>query len=171
MVILCSSSSMLKSSMVRVGFSRDIHRLVENRDLLLGGVKIPYHLGELAHSDGDVLFHALAESILGALALGDLGKHFPDTSDETLNMDSSIIVKKCYDFAKERGFHIVNVDLTITLEKPKLKNYIEEIRGNISKLLEVNIDCVSVKAGTNEGCGEIGRNEAVSAESIILLEK
>ena len=171
MVILCSSSSMLKSSMVRVGFSRDIHRLVENRDLLLGGVKIPYHLGELAHSDGDVLYHALAESILGALALGDLGKHFPDTSDETLNMDSSIIVKKCYGFAKERGFHIVNVDLTITLEKPKLKNYIEEIRGNISKLLEVNIDCVSVKAGTNEGCGEIGRNEAVSAESIILLEK
>ena len=162
---------MLKSSMVRVGFSRDIHRLVENRDLLLGGVKIPYHLGELAHSDGDVLYHALAESILGALALGDLGKHFPDTSDETLNMDSSIIVKKCYDFAKERGFHVVNVDLTITLEKPKLKNYIEEIRGNISKLLEVNIDCVSVKAGTNEGCGEIGRNEAVSAESIILLEK
>ena len=162
---------MLKSSMVRVGFSRDIHRLVENRDLLLGGVKIPYHLGELAHSDGDVLYHALAESILGALALGDLGKHFPDTSDETLNMDSSIIVKKCYGFAKERGFHVVNVDLTITLEKPKLKNYIEEIRGNISKLLEVNIDCVSVKAGTNEGCGEIGRNEAVSAESIILLEK
>ena len=171
MVILCSSSSMLKSSMVRVGFSRDIHRLVENRDLLLGGVKIPYHLGELAHSDGDVLYHALAESILGALALGDLGKHFPDTSNETLNMDSSIIVKKCYDFAKESGFHVVNVDLTITLEKPKLKNYIEEIRGNISKLLEVNIDCVSVKAGTNEGCGEIGRNEAVSAESIILLEK
>ena len=171
MVILCSSSSMLKNSMVRVGFSRDIHRLVENRDLLLGGVKIPYHLGELAHSDGDVLYHALAESILGALALGDLGKHFPDTSDETLNMDSSIIVKKCYDFAKERGFHVVNVDLTINLEKPKLKNYIEEIRGNISKLLEVNIDCVSVKAGTNEGCGEIGRNEAVSAESIILLEK
>ena len=171
MVILCSSSSMLKSSMVRVGFSRDIHRLVENRDLLLGGVKIPYHLGELAHSDGDVLYHALAESILGALALGDLGKHFPDTSNETLNMDSSIIVKKCYGFAKERGFHVVNVDLTITLEKPKLKNYIEEIRGNISKLLEVNIDCVSVKAGTNEGCGEIGRNEAVSAESIILLEK
>ena len=162
---------MLKSSMVRVGFSRDIHRLVENRDLLLGGVKIPYHLGELAHSDGDVLYHALAESILGALALGDLGKHFPDTSNETLNMDSSIIVKKCYGFAKERGFHVVNVDLTITLEKPKLKNYIEEIRGNISKLLEVNIDCVSVKAGTNEGCGEIGRNEAVSAESIILLEK
>lgn len=157
--------------MNRIGFSRDIHKLVEGRDLLLGGVKIPYHLGELAHSDGDVLYHALAESILGALAMGDLGKHFPDTSDETLNMDSSIIVKKCYGFAKERGYHIVNVDLTITLEKPKLRNYIDQIRENISKILEINIDCVSVKAGTNEGCGEIGRNEAISAESIVLLEK
>lgn len=157
--------------MNRIGFSRDIHKLVEGRDLLLGGVKIPYHLGELAHSDGDVLYHALAESILGALAMGDLGKHFPDTSDETLNMDSSIIVKKCYGFAKERGYHIVNVDLTITLEKPKLRNYIDQIRENISKVLEINIDCVSVKAGTNEGCGEIGRNEAISAESIVLLEK
>lgn len=157
--------------MIRVGFSRDIHKLVEGRDLLVGGVKIPYHLGELAHSDGDVLYHALGESILGALALGDLGKHFPDTSDETLNMDSSLIVKQCYEFAKQRGFHIVNVDLTITLEKPKLRNYIDQIRENISKLLEISIDCVSVKAGTNEGCGEIGRNEAISAESIILLEK
>ena len=157
--------------MIRVGFSRDIHKLVEGRDLLLGGVKIPYHLGELAHSDGDVLYHALGESILGALALGDLGKHFPDTSDDTLNMDSSLIVKQCYEFAKQRGFHIVNVDLTITLEKPKLKNYIDQIRENISKVLEISIDCVSVKAGTNEGCGEIGRNEAISAESIILLEK
>ena len=157
--------------MIRVGFSRDIHKLVEGRDLLVGGVKIPYHLGELAHSDGDVLYHALGESILGALALGDLGKHFPDTSDETLNMDSSLIVKQCYEFAKQRGFHIVNVDLTITLEKPKLRNYIDQIRENISKVLEISIDCVSVKAGTNEGCGEIGRNEAISAESIILLEK
>lgn len=157
--------------MNRIGFSRDIHKLVEGRDLLLGGVKIPYSLGELAHSDGDVLYHALAESILGALAMGDLGKHFPDTSDETLNMDSSIIVKKCYGFAKEQGYHIVNVDLTITLEKPKLRNYIDQIRENISKVLEINIDCVSVKAGTNEGCGEIGRNEAISAESIVLLEK
>lgn len=157
--------------MIRVGFSRDIHKLVEGRDLLLGGVKIPYHLGELAHSDGDVLYHALGESILGALALGDLGKHFPDTSDDTLNMDSSLIVKQCYEFAKQRGFHIVNVDLTITLEKPKLRNYIDQIRENISKILEISIDCVSVKAGTNEGCGEIGRNEAISAESIILLEK
>ena len=171
MVISCSSSSMLKSSMLRIGFSRDIHKLVEGRDLLLGGVKIPYHLGELAHSDGDVLYHALAESILGALALGDLGKHFPDTSDETLNMDSSIIVRKCYGFAKERGYHIVNVDISITLERPKLKDYIQQIRENIAKNLETDIDNVSVKAGTNEGCGEIGRNEAVSAESIILLEK
>ena len=157
--------------MVRVGFSRDIHKLVEGRDLILGGIKIPFNLGELAHSDGDVLYHALAESILGALALGDLGKFFPDTSNDTLNMNSEIIVRKCYDFAKERGFHVVNVDLTITLERPKLRSYIDQIRENIAKVLELDIDCVSVKAGTNEGCGEIGKGEAISAESIILLEK
>ena len=171
MEISCFSSSMLRNNMLRIGFSRDIHKLVEGRDLLLGGVKIPYHLGELAHSDGDVLYHALAESILGALALGDLGKHFPDTSNETLNMDSSIILRKCYSFAKEQGYRIVNVDISITLEKPKLKDFIQQIRENIAKNLETDIGNISVKAGTNEGCGEIGKNEAVSAESIVLLEK
>lgn len=162
---------MLKSSMVRVGFARDIHKLIDGRKLLLGGIVIPYHMGELAHSDGDVLFHALGESILGALALGDLGKHFPDNSNDTLNMDSSIIVSKCYQMAKEMGYHIINVDISITLEQPKLRAFIEDIRKNIAKVLDINLDCVSVKAGTNEGCGEIGRNEAISAESIVLLEK
>ena len=118
--------------------SRDIHKLVEGRNLLLGGVKIPYHLGELAHSDGDVLYHALAESILGALALGDLGKHFPDTSDETLNMDSSIILRKCYGFAKDRGYHVVNVDISITLERPKLKDYIPKMKYNVSFELDIH---------------------------------
>ncbi len=155
----------------RVGFSKDIHRLVENRKLIIAGVEIPYHLGELAHSDGDVLYHALAESILGALALGDLGKHFPDTSSETLNMDSSLIVKEVVKMMKDKGYQVNNVDIFVSLEKPKLKDYIELMRKNVATLLEVNVDQVSIKAGTNEGCGEVGKGEAIEATSMIMLKK
>ncbi len=155
----------------RVGFSKDIHRLVENRKLIIAGVEIPYHLGELAHSDGDVLYHALAESILGALALGDLGKHFPDTSSETLNMDSSLIVKEVVKMMKDKGYQVNNVDIFISLEKPKLKDYIELMRKNVATLLEVSVDQVSIKAGTNEGCGEVGKGEAIEATSMIMLKK
>ena len=155
----------------RVGFSKDIHRLVENRKLIIAGVEIPYHLGELAHSDGDVLYHALAESILGALALGDLGKHFPDTSSVTLNMDSSLIVKEVVKMMKDKGYQVNNVDIFISLEKPKLKDYIELMRKNVATLLEVNASQVSIKAGTNEGCGEVGKGEAIEATSMIMLKK
>ena len=155
----------------RIGFSKDIHRLVENRKLIIGGVVIPYHLGELAHSDGDVLYHALAESILGALALGDLGTHFPDDSNETLNMDSAIIVRKVVAMMFEKGYEVNNVDLFISLEKPKLKDYIPQIRKNVAELLQVNIEQVSVKAGTNEGVGPVGEEKAIEATSTILLKK
>ena len=155
----------------RVGFSKDIHRLVENRKLIIAGVEIPYHLGELAHSDGDVLYHALAESILGALALGDLGKHFPDTSNATLNMDSSLIVKEVVKMMKDKGYQVNNVDIFVSLEKPKLKDYIELMRKNVATLLEVSVDQVSIKAGTNEGCGEVGKGQAIEATSMIMLKK
>lgn len=154
----------------RIGFSKDIHKLVENRKLIIGGVVVPFEKGELAHSDGDVLYHALAESILGALALGDLGKHFPDTSDETLNMDSALIVKKVVLMMFEKGYKVNNVDIFVSLEKPKLKDYIQSMRENVANLLEVNIDQVSVKAGTNEKMGEVGKGEAIEASSIILLK-
>ena len=155
----------------RVGFSKDIHRLVENRKLIIGGVVIPFEKGELAHSDGDVLYHAVAESLLGALALGDLGKHFPDNSEDTLNMDSGVIVKKVMEMVKAQGYFVNNIDVFISLEKPKLKDYIEQIRKNVADLLEVEITQVSVKAGTNEGCGEVGRGEAIEATSIVMLKK
>ena len=155
----------------RIGFSKDIHRLVENRKLIIGGVVVPFEKGELAHSDGDVLYHALAESILGALALGDLGKHFPDTSDETLDMDSSVIVSKVAKMMFEKGYEVNNVDIFVSLERPKLKDYIESMRNNVAKLLQVNIDQVSIKAGTNEKCGEVGKGEAIEATSMILLRK
>ena len=155
----------------RIGFSKDIHRLVENRKLIIGGVVVPFEKGELAHSDGDVLYHALAESILGALALGDLGKHFPDTSSETKDMDSGLIVSKVVSVMKEKGYEVNNVDIFVSLEKPKLKDYIELMRKNVASLLEVDIDYVSIKAGTNEKMGPVGLGEAIEASSIILLKK
>ncbi len=158
--------------MFRIGQSRDIHRLEENgRDFILGGIKIPFTKGNVSHSDGDCLYHAIAESLLGALALGDLGKHFPDNDDKYKNIDSSILVKEAMKMVKQKGYHVVNIDTSIILEKPKLKDYIDEMRKNIATLLEIDIDCVSVKAQTNEKVDAIGHNDAVEATSIVLLEK
>ena len=154
----------------RIGLSKDIHRLVENRKLIICGVVIPFIKGELAHSDGDVAYHAVAESILGALALGDLGKHFPDTSDETKDMDSAIIVSKVVDMMENEGYSVTNIDVSISLEKPKLKDYIEQMRHNLANLLKIDMSQVSVKAGTNEKCGEVGQGLAIEATSIVLLE-
>lgn len=155
----------------RIGYSKDIHRLGPNRKLLLAGVHVPFELGEIAHSDGDVVYHAVAESILGALALGDLGKHFPDTSDDTLDMDSSLIVKYVVERMEEKGYSINNIDISISLEKPKLASYILEMRKNIAALLKTDLDNVSLKAGTNEKMGEVGKGEAVEAYSVALLKR
>lgn len=154
---------------MRIGFASDIHQLVPDRKLILAGVVIPFDKGEKAHSDGDVVYHALAESILGALALGDLGKYFPDNDEKFLNIDSSIIVKEVYQMMSVRGYQINNVDISITLEEPKLKDRIIEMRSNIAKLLNTDINNVSVKAGTNEKLGPLGKGEAVKAESIVML--
>ena len=156
---------------MRIGFASDIHRLVVGRRLILSGVVIPFKLGEEAHSDGDVVYHAVAESILGALALGDLGKHFPDSSPKYKNIDSSIIVKEVVKMMKSKGCIINNIDVSITLEKPKLKDYIEAMRANLASLLETSIENVSIKAGTNERIDSLGRNEAVKAEAIVLLKE
>ena len=156
---------------MRIGFASDIHRLVEGRKLLLAGVHVPFELGELAHSDGDVVFHAVAESILGALALGDLGEHFPDNSDEFKDYDSSLIVSTVVKMMEEKGYVINNIDVSITLERPKLKNYKSEMRNNLARLLHTDVNNVSIKAGTNEQLDEIGQGKAVKAESIVLLKK
>ena len=156
---------------MRIGFASDIHRLVEGRRLILAGVVVPFELGELAHSDGDVVYHAVGESILGALALGDLGTHFPDNDNQYKDIDSSILVRRIVIMMKERNYVINNIDISITLEKPKIKNYIQAMRENLANLLETNIENVSVKAGTNEGVGPLGKGEAVKAESIVLLKE
>ena len=156
---------------MRIGFSKDIHRLVEGKRLVVGGVYLPFERGCLAHSDGDVVYHALGEAILGALALGDLGKHFP-TNDPSLDgINSSIILKRIYDMMVEHDHHIINADLQIVLERPKLKDHIMTIRNNIANILNCDVNQISVKAGTNEGCGEIGKSEAVECSAIVLLEQ
>lgn len=153
---------------MRIGFASDVHKLVMFRPLILGGVKVPSPYGELAHSDGDVVYHALAESILGALALGDLGSHFPDTDPAYKDIDSSYFVREVMKFLEEDHYEISNIDISITLNKPKLREYIDEMRANIAALTKVSIDRVSVKAGTNENIHpEEERN--VKAECIILL--
>lgn len=156
---------------MRIGFASDIHRLVEGRKLLLGGVHIPFEFGELAYSDGDVVYHAVAESILGALSLGDLGEHFPDTSDTFKDYDSSLILQEVVKLMKKEGYVINNIDVSITLEKPKLKEYKNQMRNNIALLLKTDIHNVSIKSGTNEELGEIGQGKAVKAESTVLLKK
>lgn len=156
---------------MRIGFASDIHKLVPNRKLILAGVVVPYELGELAHSDGDVVYHALAESILGALALGDLGKHFPDNDEAYKDIDSAIIVKHVVEMMLKKSYVVGNVDISITLQKPKLAPFIEGMRTNISRLLQIGVDRVSIKAGTNEELEAIGQGLAVKAESIVLLEE
>lgn len=156
---------------MRIGFASDIHRLVEGRKLILAGVHIPAPFGELAHSDGDVVYHAVAESILGALALGDLGKHFPDSDMKYKDMDSSIILSEVAKMMKEKNFKVGNIDISITLEAPKLKDYIFDMRKNLAHYLETDINNVSIKAGTNEKLDALGKGEAVKAEAIVLLEE
>lgn len=156
---------------MRIGFASDIHRLVEGRKLMLAGIHVPANFGEQAHSDGDVVFHACAEAILGALALGDLGTHFPDNDNQYKDIDSSILVKRVVLMMKENGCQINNIDISITLEKPKLKDYIFSMRENLARLLETNIENVSIKAGTNEGLDALGKGEAVKAEAIVLLKE
>ena len=156
---------------MRIGFASDIHRLVEGRKLILAGVVVPAPFGEIAHSDGDVVFHAVGESILGALALGDLGKHFPDTDPQYKDIDSSILVRRIVEMMKEKNYVINNIDVSITLERPKLKDYILKMRENLANLLETDIANVSIKAGTNEKIGPLGNSEAVKAEAIVLLKE
>lgn len=156
---------------MRIGLGTDIHKLVEGNKLILGGVNIPYELGVEAHSDGDVIFHALSDAILGALALGDIGIYFPDNSDKTKNMDSAKILDFCHNQLIDNSYEISNIDICITLEKPKLKNYVYQMRCNIAKILEISVNQVSIKCGTNEGLDSLGENKAIKVDAIVLIEK
>lgn len=154
---------------MRIGMGYDVHKLVENRNLILGGVNIPHTKGLLGHSDADVLIHAIMDSLLGALALGDIGYHFPDTDGKYKNISSLTLLSNVAKLIKEKGYSIGNLDSTIIAQKPKLFPYIEEMRINISKTLNIEIDRISIKATTEEGLGFTGTEEGIAAQSICLL--
>lgn len=155
----------------RTGFGYDVHQFTENRKLIIGGIEIPFHKGLLGHSDADVLLHAITDAILGALALGDLGKHFPDTDNRYKNADSKIFLTESYKMIVERGYKIGNIDATVVLEKPKLAPHIVKIREIIAGLLECSADQVSVKATTSEKMGFVGNENGVKAYANVLLMK
>lgn len=154
---------------MRVGIGYDVHKLVDERELIIGGVNIPYEKGLLGHSDADVLIHAIMDSILGALALGDIGKHFPDNDAQYKDISSLILLERVYNIMKEAKYKIGNIDATIIAQKPKMASYIGEMRENISKVLKTPIENINIKATTTEKLGFEGRGEGISAQSICLL--
>lgn len=154
---------------MRVGFGYDVHPFVTGRPLFLGGIKVPYLLGLQGHSDADVLLHAICDALLGAIAEGDIGRHFPDTNSHYKEIRSTVLLKRVYTRVKERGFHLLNIDATIVAQKPKLLDLIPRMVKEISEVLEVEPDRINVKATTTEGLGFTGREEGIAAYAVALV--
>lgn len=157
--------------MFRIGQGFDLHRIVNDRKLILGGIEIPYDKGLYGHSDADVLLHAIIDALIGAAALGDIGKLFPDNDAKFKDIDSKILLKDVYEKITDNGYKINNIDSTIILENPKLRDHIDKMREVIAKILRLNLDQISIKAKTSEKIGIVGRGEAAIAEAIVLLIK
>lgn len=155
----------------RIGQGYDLHRLEEGRALILGGMRIPYEKGLMGHSDADVLCHAITDALFGALAMGDIGSHFPDTDARFKDADSLDLLVRAYNLVRTQGYRIVNIDATVIAERPKLRDYIDGIRQRLADNLSVSRNAISVKAKTNEGLGPEGRGEAMSAHAVVLLEQ
>jgi 2-C-methyl-D-erythritol 2,4-cyclodiphosphate synthase len=155
--------------MYRIGFGVDYHQLSEDRDLWIGGVKIPHHKGAKGHSDADVLLHAICDAMLGAACLGDLGVHFPDTSNEFRNIDSKILLQRSFNLVKAEGYKVVNLDTTLCLQEPKIKSFVPSMQEVIAAILQLSIKDVSIKATTTEKMGFVGREEGLVAYATILL--
>lgn len=154
---------------MRIGFGFDVHQLTEDRDLWLGGVKIPSDKGAKGHSDADVLLHAICDALLGALALGDIGQHFPDTDNAFRNIDSKILLTRVMELVSKKGYKVGNIDSTLCIEKPKVMPYAMQMRETIAGICSVSTDDVSIKATTSEAMGFIGRREGVTAYAVALL--
>lgn len=157
--------------MIRVGFGMDVHRLVEGRDLWIGGIKIPYEFGLAGHSDADVLIHAVCDALLGAANLRDIGFQFPDNSDEFLNIDSKILLRRTNELLRETGYRIGNIDATIAAQAPKLNPHIPLMQQTMAQVLGVDSDMLSIKATTTEKLGFEGRKEGITAYAVVLIEK
>ena len=162
---------MLTNMNIRIGSGVDFHRLTEGRDLWLGGIKIPHTKGALGHSDADVLLHAICDAILGAACLGDIGEHFPDTSDEFKNIDSKILLDKTNQLLKKENYKLINIDSTLCLQSPKIKPYVGQMQKAIADILNLNEKDISIKATTTERLGFVGREEGVVAYASVLIEK
>ena len=155
---------------MRICHGYDVHKIVEGRKLIMGGVEIPYEKGLLGHSDADVLLHAISDALLGAAALGDIGKLFPDTDPQFKGADSMVLMAEVYRNIKAKGYKVVNVDATIIAQRPKMRGYIDTMRENIAKTLECDIDCINVKATTEEGMGFTGEGMGISAHAVCLID-
>lgn len=149
----------------------DVHKLVENRDLFLGGVKIEHSVGLLGHSDADVLIHAICDALLGAANMRDIGYHFPDTSDDTLDMDSKVILKKTMELLADKGYRLGNIDATVCAERPKINPHIPAMKECMAEIIGCEADCISIKATTSEKMGFVGREEGMAAYAVCLIEK
>lgn len=156
---------------MRIGQGYDVHRLVEGRDLIIGGVKIEHPTGLLGHSDADVLLHAICDAMLGAAALGDIGKHFPDSDPAYKGIDSRKLLRLCRDKLAERGYKVVNLDATIIAQAPKMRPHIDMMRENIASDIGIDLDCVNVKATTEEHLGFTGRGEGISSSAVCLIDR
>ena len=156
---------------IRTGLGYDVHRLVEGRDLWLGGIKIPHTLGLLGHSDADVLIHAICDALLGAANMRDIGYHFPDTSADTLDIDSKILLKKTVDLIATKGYKIGNIDATICAERPKINPHVPDMKACLAQVMGIDEDDISIKATTTEHLGFTGREEDISAYAVVLIEK
>lgn len=154
---------------MRIGMGYDVHRLVPDRDLILGGVKMEYELGLLGHSDADVLMHAIMDAVLGAAALGDIGKHFPDTDKRYKGISSLRLAEHVQGLISHAGYRVGNIDATIIAQKPKMRPHIESMRENIAEVFRVPVSCINVKATTEEGLGFTGSGEGISAQAVCLL--
>lgn len=155
----------------RIGIGYDVHRLAEGEYLWLGGILVPHHKGTVAHSDGDVVIHAICDAMLGALKLRDIGTHFPDNSADFKDIDSKILLKRSYELVKQKGYSIVNIDSSISAQQPKLKPFIPDMEKTMADVLGIDVDCVSVKATTTEKLGFEGREEGMSVTAVVLLQK
>lgn len=156
---------------IKVGFGFDVHQLQEGRDFYIGGVKIPHTKGALGHSDADALIHAICDALLGAAGLKDIGFYFPDTSVEFKGIDSTILLKRVVELISEKGYTIGNVDVSLVLEKPKIKPYIDDMIATLAPILKVESDDISIKATTNEKMGYVGREEGIAAYAVCLISK
>ena len=155
---------------MRIGSGVDFHQLVEGRDLWIGGVKIPHHKGSLGHSDADVLLHAICDALLGAACLGDIGTHFPDTSNDFKDIDSKILLKRSMELIHAEGYQLINIDSTLCLELPKIKPYVSEMQETIAKICGITLKDISIKATTTEKMGFVGREEGLVAYATVLLQ-